>query len=244
MTLPTLPLPFPVSEVVPVLLHPAVVHFAVVLPLVILILELINLITKRRSLTITVYLLFVLLAGVYIAAYGTGVIDGKNGGLLVSDEGLSHLKEHKNLGIYLLYLSGLPILLKLLTLAIKKPWAKVIYLVSFVAIIALTLYQAKEGGELVYEYGLNVEAKVALDDTVEELQDEMDELKEQYEEQIAVLTAQCTENNDSAEVVATITNVENNISTSSQEPVVISENINQDINSSDSKSKSESNSSK
>ena len=187
MNLPTLPLPIPVSEAVPILAHPAAVHFAVVLPLVILILELINLITKRKSLTITVYVLFVMLAGVFLAAYATGVTDGKEGGLLLSDDGMAHLKEHKNIGIYLLYLSALPILLKLLTLAVKKPWAKIVYLLSFVGIIALTVYQAKEGGELVYKYGLNVEAKVALDDTVEELQDEMDELKESYEEQIAAL---------------------------------------------------------
>jgi len=191
MTLPVIPLPFSVPEVIPVLLHPAVVHFAVVLPLVILILELINLITKRKSLTITVYILFILLIGVFVSALATGVIDGKNGGLLMSDEGLEHLKQHKLIGIYLLYLSALPILLKLLTLAVKKPWAKAIYLLSFVAIITLTLYQAKEGGELVYEYGLNVEAKTNLDDTVEELQDEMDELKESYEEQIAVLKEKC-----------------------------------------------------
>ncbi len=198
MTLPVIPLPFFVPEVIPVLLHPAVVHFAVVLPLVILILELINLITKRKSLTITVYILFVLLAGVFVSALATGVIDGKNGGLLMSDEGLEHLKSHKLIGIYLLYLSALPIVLKLMTLAVKKPWAKVIYLLSFVAIITLTLYQAKEGGELVYEYGLNVEAKTALDDTVEELQDEMDELKESYEEQIAALKAKCADTNSSA----------------------------------------------
>jgi len=187
MTLPAIPLPLPVPEVIPVLLHPAVVHFAVVLPLVILILELINFITKRKSLTITVYILFILLAVVYLGAYGTGVIDGKNGGLLLSDEGLEHLKAHKQIGIYLLYLSGVPILLKLFTLAVKKPWAKIIYMLSFVGIIALTLFQAKEGGELVYKYGLNVEAKIAFEDQLEELTDEMDEVKEGYEEQIEAL---------------------------------------------------------
>ena len=187
MTLPVIPLPFPVPEVIPVLLHPAVVHFVVVLPIVILTLELINFITKRKSLTITVYILFLLLAVFYLAAFATGVIDGKNGGLLMSDEGLAHLKVHKQIGIYLLYLSLLPILLKLFTLAIKKPWAKIIYMLSFVGIIALTLFQAKEGGELVYKYGLNVEAKVDLDDKLEELSDEMDEVKEGYEEQIKAL---------------------------------------------------------
>ena len=196
MTLPVIPLPFAVPEVIPVLLHPVVVHFAVVLPLLILTLELINLVTKRKSLTITIYVLFVLLVAVFVGALATGVIDGKNGGLLMSDEGLEHLKSHKLIGIYLLYLSALPILLKLFTLVVKKPWAKVIYLLSFVAIITLTLYQAKEGGELVYEYGLNVEAKTNLDDTVEELQDEIDELKESYEEKIATLKVQLGVNNE------------------------------------------------
>ena len=203
MTLPTLSLPFPVSEAIPVLLHPAVVHFVIVLPIVILVIELINLITKRKALTISVYVLFVMLVGVYLAVYSTGVIDGKNGGLLMSDEGLEHLKVHKNIGIYLIYLSVIPLLLKLLTLAVKKPWAKIVYLVSFVAIIGLTGYQAKEGGELVYEYGLNVQAKVDLDDTVEELQDSLDEQKESYEEKIAALQAQLNECN-TTEVNATI----------------------------------------
>ncbi len=211
MTLPTLPLPFPVAEAIPVLLHPVAVHFAVVLPLVILILELINLITKRKSLTITVYILFVLLIGILVSAYATGVIDGKNGGLLMSDEGVEHLKAHRNIGIYILYLSVLPVLLKLLTLAIKKPWAKIIYLLSFVGLITLTVYQAKEGGELVYEYGLNVEAKTALDDTVEELQDELDELKETYEDKIAILNKQCAEHNSGVNPkLATTPVVENN----------------------------------
>jgi len=187
MTLPAIPLPFPVPEVIPVLLHPAVVHFVVVLPIIILTLELINFITKRKSLTITVYILFLLLAVFYLAAFGTGVIDGKNGGLLMSDEGLEHLKAHKQIGIYLLYLSMLPILLKLLTMAIKKPWAKIVYMLSFVGIIALTLFQAKEGGELVYKYGLNVEAKINFEDQLEELTDEMDEVKDAYEEQIEAL---------------------------------------------------------
>ena len=182
--------------------------------------------------------------GIFVAAYSTGVIDGKNGGLLVSDEGLEHLKVHKNIGIYLLYLSALPILLKLLTLAVKKPWAKALYLVSFVGIIALTVYQAKEGGELVYEYGLNVEAKVALDDKVEEMQDEMDELKDGYEEQIAALQAKCAENNTTAAQQVPVTpQHDNNVSTVTFTPVKAVENK-VDTNSSNVEKVNEVNSSK
>ena len=181
MDLPTLPLSLPISDAIPVLAHPVAVHFAVVLPLLILILELINLITKRKSLTITIYILFVMLVGFFLAAFMTGVVDAKNGWQLLDSDAMQHLKEHKKIGVYLIYLTALPILLKLLTLVVKQPWVKVVYPLSFVGIIALTMYQAKEGGELVYKYGVNVEAKVDLDDKVEELQDEVDELEEQLE---------------------------------------------------------------
>ncbi len=202
MNLPILPLSIPVPELVPVLAHPVAVHFAVVLPLIILILELINLITKRKSLTITVYILFVMLVGFFLAAFVTGAADAKAGWQLLNGDAMAALKEHKKIAVYLIYLSALPILLKLLTLAVKKPWAKIVYLLSFVGIIALTMYQAKEGGELVYKHGVNVEAKVELDDKLEELQDEFDELEESYEEQIEALEKQISDMN----VTATETN--------------------------------------
>lgn len=44
ITLPKVELPFDI----PVLLHPAVVHFMIALPVVIILLELINLIMKKR----------------------------------------------------------------------------------------------------------------------------------------------------------------------------------------------------
>ncbi|MGB6020246.1 MAG: DUF2231 domain-containing protein [Sulfurimonadaceae bacterium] len=205
MNLPAITIPIEIPDVIPLLLHPVAVHFAVVLPLVILILELINLITKRKALSVSVYILFVLLLLVFVAAYATGVTDGKEAGPLLSDDGTAALKAHKLLGVYLVYLTLLPLGLKVLSLFVNKGWSRALYSVGLVALIALTFFQAKKGGELVYGYGANVSSQLALEDRVEELEDEIDELKSSYEEQIAALQPEVSDSNQSlSETNATV----------------------------------------
>jgi uncharacterized membrane protein len=168
-------------------------------------LELINLITKRKALSVSVYILFVLLMVVFVAAYATGVTDGKEAGPLMSDDGMAALKAHKLLGIYLVYLTLLPLALKVLSLFVKKGWSRALYSLGLVALIALTFFQAKKGGELVYSYGANVSSQLALEDKIEELEDEMDELKNSYEEQIAALKPEVSDSNQSlSETNATV----------------------------------------
>lgn len=201
MNLPAITLPIDISDVIPLLMHPVAVHFAVVLPLVILILELINLLTKRKSLSVSVYLLFVLLTGVFLAAYVTGVTDGKEAGPLLNDEGLSALKAHKLLGVYLVYLTLLPLALKVLSLFVKKGWSRALYSTALIGLIALTLFQAKKGGELVYIYGANVASQQLLEDKVEELTSELEEYK-------ALVVSSVENNGTTGDANATLT--ENN----------------------------------
>ncbi|MEN8147789.1 MAG: DUF2231 domain-containing protein [Campylobacterota bacterium] len=182
MNLPLISLPVQVPETLPLLLHPAVVHFAVVLPLVILIIELINLFTKRKSLTVSVYALFVLLVVVYVAAYMTGVTDGREAGPLLNDEGVAALKEHKLLGIYLIYFALLPVALKVMSVFVNKGWSRALYSVALVALVAFTFYQGKEGGELVYEHGANVASQQLLEDKLEELEFDLEDCQEQVAE--------------------------------------------------------------
>ncbi len=197
MNLPAITIPVQIPDVIPLLLHPVAVHFAVVLPLIILILELINLITKRKALSITVYILFLLLVVVFLAAYATGLTDGKEAGPFLSEEGLTALKSHKLLGTYLVYLTLLPLLLKVLSLLVKKGWSRALYSSALVIVIALTFFQAKKGGELVYSYGANVSSQQVLEERVEELNDTIDTLKNGYEEQMASLKAGLSDCNQS-----------------------------------------------
>ncbi|MCJ7766545.1 MAG: hypothetical protein MUP09_11465 [Thiovulaceae bacterium] len=177
MNLPAITIPVQIPDAFPLLLHPVAVHFAVVLPLIILILELTNLITKRKALSISVYILFVLLVAVFVAAYATGLTDSKEAAPLLSEEALGALKAHKLLGTYLVYLALLPLLLKVLSLFVKKGWSRALYSLGLVTLIALTFFQAKKGGDLVFSYGANVSSQQLLQERVEALEEQIEVLK-------------------------------------------------------------------
>lgn len=186
MTLPPITIPVEIPQVVldfiPALIHPAVVHFAIVLPLIILFLELVNLVMKRRSLTVSIYLLFLLVMVVFVAAYVTGGIDGKEAYPLLSGDGKAELKEHKLLGTYLVYLTLLPVVFKMLSVLIKKAWFRIIYMLILAGFVGLTLFQGKEGGELVYKHGANVQMVSEAQDKAEEFELEVEDLDGQIEE--------------------------------------------------------------
>jgi len=190
MDLPVITIPVEIPEavlnVIPALIHPAIVHFAIVLPLIILLLELINLIMKRKSLTVSIYLLFLLVMVVFAAAYVTGGIDGKEAYPLLNGDGKFELKEHKLLGTYLVYLTLLPVVFKLFSVLIKSAWFKIIYMLVLAGFVALTLFQGKEGGELVYKHGANVQMVSDVETKAEDLALELEELQEEMDELEAV----------------------------------------------------------
>ena len=186
MTLPAISIPeIPIPLQIPELIHPAIVHFIIAIPVVVFLLELYNLGIKRRSLSIFSLFLLIIVAITMFGAYLTGGIDGKaaiDAGL--SSEGIKELKEHKLLGTYLVYASLGLLVFKLLFMAIGKTIGRVIFILILGGFIAVTLNQGQEGGELVYKYGANIEAiadiKSNLDDAIEErdeLQESLDEAK-------------------------------------------------------------------
>ncbi|HHH72380.1 MAG TPA: hypothetical protein ENL04_00950 [Sulfuricurvum sp.] len=76
MQLPDISIPFSLPFDVPLMLHPVVVHFAVVLPILVLLIELANLLFKRRALSVTSLVLLLVAVVVYVTAYYTGKADG------------------------------------------------------------------------------------------------------------------------------------------------------------------------
>ncbi len=180
MGLPAFDLPIPPLGVeIPLLMHPPLTHFAVVLPIFILLLELINIIVKRRGLTATAFIFFTLLIVVYVAAFITGKTDAKEAFDMLTQNGQDTLKEHKLIGIYLMLSTVVLVFAKLFSMAIKKWWMKLIYLLILTGFVAAVLYQGKEGGELVYKHGANVQRVQVLDDKVFDLEDQIDDLKNQ-----------------------------------------------------------------
>ncbi len=182
MNLPVFDLPVPNLGIdIPVLMHPPVVHFAIVIPVFILLLEIINLVMKRRGLTITTFVFFTLLMVIYFAAFVTGKTDGSETWDMLSQAGQADLKEHKLIGIYLMLGTVVIFFLKLFSMALRTWWMKLLYLLALIGFVAAVLYQGKEGGELVYKHGANNEMVQTLSEEVFDLKEELEEMKEESE---------------------------------------------------------------
>lgn len=175
MTLPALSIPeIPIPLEIPELLHPAIVHFVIAIPVVVLLLELYNLGVKRRSISLFSLFLLIIIAVAMFGAYLTGGVDGKATWDILSMEGQAELKEHKLLGVYLVYASLGLVLFKLLFMAIRKTIGRIIFILILGGFIAVTLNQGKEGGELVYKYGANNEVVIELKDDIADAEDDED----------------------------------------------------------------------
>jgi uncharacterized membrane protein len=188
ISIPEIPLPIEIPE----LMHPAIVHFAVAIPVVILLLEIYNLAAKRRTISAFSLFLLILVATAMFGAYLTGSVDGKATWDILSSDGQGDLKAHKLFGAYLVYGSLVLVVLKLLVMAIRKTAGRIFFILILGGFIALTLFQGKEGGELVYKYGANIERVADMksdgDDAKEELEEaeeKFSELQEKYDELVA-----------------------------------------------------------
>ena len=154
LSIPDLTLPF----VVPSMVHPLFVHFAIALPVVILLFELVNLLLKRRAVGVSSFLLLLLMVVVYVGAYLTGITDGKEAAKVLSPEAKEVLNAHKQLGVYLVYGSLVVLLFKLISATVKKIAARLVFLLILIVFILMAFSEGKKGGELVYKYGANVQA--------------------------------------------------------------------------------------
>ena len=182
MTLPALDIPLTLPIEIPLLVHPIAVHFAIVLPIVILLLELSNLIFKRRALSVTSLLFMLLVVVVYFAAFFTGKVDGSEAGPLLSAAGKEELQEHKLIGTYLVYATIVLVAVKSFSMLMARGWAKGLFFLVLILFIAASLKQGKDGGELVYEHGANIELVSTHEDTIDDLNDKIEELEEQLEQ--------------------------------------------------------------
>jgi len=189
ITLPKVELPFDI----PVLLHPQVDHFIIALPVVILLLELMNLIMKKKAVSGVSFFLIVLTVIASVGAYFTGLVDGKEAGTALSEAAKAALSEHKLLGTYLMFASGVVLLFKLLSMITGKRIIRVLYILILIAFVAGIFEQGEEGGELVYKYGMNVEQVKVLDDELFDLKEELEELTPKAQNAEAVSPPAVTE---------------------------------------------------
>jgi len=158
LTIPQFPLPFDI----PGMIHPVFVHFAVALPVLVLLIELINLFAKKRALGVMSFFFMLLITVVFVGAYFTGTTDGKAAKAFLSPEAKEMLSGHKQLGIYLVYSSGILLLFKLFSVLIRKTPLKILFFLVLVLFTAAVFNEGKKGGALVYQYGVNVKSVPAI----------------------------------------------------------------------------------
>jgi len=152
LTIPDLPLPFDISP----MMHPAIVHFAVALPVVILLLEIINLMARRKAIGSVSFLLLVLMTLVYLGAYLTGSVDADKAKDLLSPEAKTLLDTHKNGGVWLVYGSVVVLFVKLISVAVKRFPARVVFLLIMALFFWGTTGVVQKGCALTYKHGVNV----------------------------------------------------------------------------------------
>ena len=161
------------------MLHPAAAHFAIVLPIIALVLGMAYLI-RPSELMSKISTRFMVFATVFLAiAFFTGKNDGSEAYSLISSEGRALLLQHKDFGLYLLIAMGIATIAKFIG-CFKKIIKVEIFAVLLTAILAGgVLYQGKMGGELTYTYGANVaqhsDGMDCLEDPEEFLEEEDDE---------------------------------------------------------------------
>ncbi len=210
--LDSLKLPFEV----PILMHPISVHFAIAIPVIVMLIEIVNLFIKRKCLGVISSLLLLLAVGIYIGAFFTGKADGSETAALLSPDGKELLKQHKMLGIYLVYAMGALFILRLIVAAFQGILSKLFFIIVLAIFMGFMFKQGKMGGELVYTYGANVKAVSQMDDKVMELEDKLEECKSKLE-QSSTPSQQPAQTSSSEEVSSSSTQSSESSSESSQE---------------------------
>ena len=139
------------------MLHPPMTHFAVVLPIISLVIGLAYL-YKPTEIMSKISTRFMLFASIFmIAAFFTGKSDGSDAYMLLSGDGQALLKEHKELGLYILISMLVITAIKVFGCTKKIFRAEVVSIVLLAVVAGTTLYQGKMGGDITYKYGANVE---------------------------------------------------------------------------------------
>lgn len=161
------------------MIHPAVAHFAMVLPIVSLILG-VSYLIKPSELMSKISTRFMVFSAIFlIIAFFTGKDDGGEVYILLSSEGQAMLLQHKDLGLYLAIGMLFAAIIKLYGCFKESLKAEIFSILLTGILSAGVLYQGKMGGELTYTYGAHVakhsDGMDCLEDPEDFIQEEEDE---------------------------------------------------------------------
>jgi len=171
------------------MLHPASVHFAMVLPVVAAACGVAYMATKKEVLAKVTARTTLIAALAMIAAWYTGNQAGPEIFKYLSPEGKEELLEHKELGLYLAIAMGVIAVMQIIGCRTKKYALQALATLLLLGTMVTTFMQGKDGGEIVYNYGMPfkayiMESKLKAAVATAEESEECDEQVEAYEDAI------------------------------------------------------------
>jgi len=140
------------------MIHPASVHFAMVLPVVAAAFGLAYMISKKEILAKITARTTLVAALAMIAAWYTGNQAGPQIFEYLSEAGKHELLEHKELGLYLAIAMAVIAILQIAGCRLKKFALQTLATILLIATMFTTFLQGKDGGEIVYNYGMPFKA--------------------------------------------------------------------------------------
>jgi len=140
------------------MIHPASVHFAMVLPVVAAAFGVAYMISKKEILAKITARTTLVAALAMIAAWYTGNQAGPQIFEYLSEAGKHELLEHKELGLYLAIAMALIAILQIAGCRLKKFGLQTLATILLIATMFTTFLQGKDGGEIVYNYGMPFKA--------------------------------------------------------------------------------------
>ena len=146
------------------MIHPLSVHFAIALPIVVFIFQVLSLIKKDRSLSKITLILMFLTAFLMIGAWLTGAKEATDVYPLLTEEGKALLLQHRDLGVMLGISFAVLAGIKLLAYKRDCKVMETVFTILLLIAISQNMIQGKAGGELVYQNGAGVECPEEEDD--------------------------------------------------------------------------------
>jgi len=135
------------------MLHPATVHFAIVLPVLAAGVGIAYMITKKEILSKISARTTLLAAIAMIAVWYTGNEAGPLVYKFLSPAGQHELLEHKELGLYLAITMAAIAILQIIGCRLKRFSIEALAIVLLIGAMFTTFLQGKDGGEIAYDYG-------------------------------------------------------------------------------------------
>jgi len=159
-------------------LHPAVVHFALVLPALALLFQLMGLVTKNVSYRRAANVLFYLGVIAVVVATISGRVAGPDVKPLLSAEGKALFTEHMEIGFALTAFYIVLAFFKTISIFVNNRIFRVIMALLLIAGVGGLFVQAQHGGELVYKYAGGVDTDNLPDDGMDDDDDDEEDENE------------------------------------------------------------------